>query len=78
LVPQRFQEEIGVITGIVGAAGGVGGFFVPNILGSLKQMTGTYATGFYILAAVGLCALIVLVMAQISWRKNLESNRASI
>jgi MFS transporter, NNP family, nitrate/nitrite transporter len=78
LVPQRFQEEIGVITGIVGAAGGVGGFFVPNILGSLKQMTGTYATGFYILAGVGLCALIVLVMAQISWRKNLESNRASI
>ncbi|WHY02666.1 nitrate/nitrite transporter [Neobacillus sp. DY30] len=77
LVPQRFQEEIGVITGIVGAAGGVGGFFVPNILGSLKQMTGTYAAGFYILAGVGLCALIVLVMAQISWRKNLESNRAS-
>nr|WP_263326451.1 nitrate/nitrite transporter [Neobacillus sp. Marseille-Q6967] len=78
LVPQRFQEEIGVITGIVGAAGGVGGFFVPNILGSLKQMTGTYATGFYILAGVGLCALFVLVIAQISWRKTLESNRASI
>lgn len=78
LVPQRFQEEIGVITGIVGAAGGVGGFFVPNILGSLKQMTGTYATGFYILAGVGLCALFVLVIAQLSWRKNLESNRASI
>jgi MFS transporter, NNP family, nitrate/nitrite transporter len=78
LVPQRFQEEIGVVTGIVGAAGGVGGFFVPNILGSLKQMTGTYATGFYILAVVGLCALIVLVIAQISWRKNLESNRASM
>jgi MFS transporter, NNP family, nitrate/nitrite transporter len=78
LVPQRFQEEIGVITGIVGAAGGVGGFFVPNILGSLKQMTGTYATGFYILAGVGLCALFVLVIAQTSWRKTMESNRASI
>lgn len=78
LVPQRFQEEIGVITGIIGAAGGVGGFFVPNILGSLKQMTGTYATGFYILAGIGLCALFILVIAQLSWRKNLESNRASI
>ncbi|PAE37164.1 nitrate/nitrite transporter [Bacillus sp. 7884-1] len=78
LVPQRFQEEIGVITGIVGAAGGVGGFFVPNILGSLKQMTGTYATGFYILAGVGLCALFVLVIAKLSWRKTMESNRASI
>ena len=36
LVPQRFPQEIGVITGIVGAAGGVGGFFLPNLLGGLK------------------------------------------
>lgn len=71
LVPQRFQKEIGVITGIVGAAGGVGGFFVPNLLGSLKQITGTYATGFAILAAIGIAALILLIVAQISWKKAL-------
>jgi MFS transporter, NNP family, nitrate/nitrite transporter len=41
-------------------------------------VTGTYATGFYILAGVGLCALFVLVIAQLSWRKTMESNRASI
>lgn len=76
LVPQRFQEEIGVITGIVGAAGGVGGFFVPNILGTLKQVTGTYATGFIIIAGIGICALIVLFVAQLSWRKTLVSNQA--
>ncbi|MET1032617.1 nitrate/nitrite transporter [Domibacillus tundrae] len=69
LVPQRFQKEIGMITGIVGAAGGVGGFFVPNVLGTLKQMTGTYAAGFTVYAGVGIAALILLTIAQISWRK---------
>jgi MFS transporter, NNP family, nitrate/nitrite transporter len=78
LVPQRFQKEIGMITGIVGAAGGVGGFFVPNILGTLKQITGTYATGFFIFTAIGIGALFVLFIAQISWRKTLASNQSII
>lgn len=78
LVPQRFQKEIGMITGIVGAAGGVGGFFVPNILGTLKQMTGTYATGFMVYAGIGMAALLVLMIAQISWRKTWSSKETSI
>ena len=69
LVPQRFQKEIGMVTGIVGAAGGVGGFFVPNILGTLKQMTGTYASGFMVYAFIGIAALVILAVAQISWRR---------
>ncbi len=36
LVPQRFPDEIGVVTGIVGAAGGLGGFVLPTLLGSLE------------------------------------------
>ena len=69
LVPQRFQKEIGMVTGVVGAAGGVGGFFVPNILGTLKQLTGTYASGFMVYAFIGIAALIILTVAQISWRR---------
>ena len=78
LVPQRFQQEIGMITGIVGAAGGVGGFFVPNILGTLKQLTGTYATGFIVYAAIGIAALFVLTIAQLSWRKTWASKEATV
>ncbi|MDR7001121.1 nitrate/nitrite transporter [Neobacillus niacini] len=78
LVPQRFQQEIGMITGIVGAAGGVGGFFVPTILGTLKQTTGTYAAGFMVYAGVGVLALLVLAVAQVSWRKALISKEASV
>lgn len=71
LVPQRFQKEIGVITGIVGAAGGVGGFFVPNLLGSLKQITGTYAMGFFFYAIIGILAFILLTVAHMSWKRTL-------
>ncbi|MCM2532989.1 NarK/NasA family nitrate transporter [Neobacillus pocheonensis] len=78
LVPQRFQQEIGMITGIVGAAGGVGGFFVPNILGTLKQITGTYATGFMVYAGIGVAALLVLAIAQLSWRKAWSSKETSV
>src|SRR3546814_13298244 len=33
LVPQRFQAEIGVMTGLVGMAGGIGGFSPASSLG---------------------------------------------
>jgi MFS transporter, NNP family, nitrate/nitrite transporter len=78
LVPQRFSKEIGFITGIVGAAGGVGGFLVPNILGTLKQITGTYATGFLVFSAIGIVALLILVLAQLSWRKTWVLGKNSV
>jgi NNP family nitrate/nitrite transporter-like MFS transporter len=78
LVPQRFQEEIGMITGIVGAAGGVGGFFVPNILGTLKEITGTYGTGFMVYTGIGIAALVVLLIAQVSWRKTWSPKEATL
>jgi NNP family nitrate/nitrite transporter-like MFS transporter len=67
LVPQRFPKEIGVLTGIVGAAGGVGGFFLPNLLGGLKKWTDTFAGGFLIFAVVGFgCAALLTVVSR-SW-----------
>ena len=45
LVPQRFPERIGLVTGIVGAAGGLGGFFLPTLLGMTSDVTGGYAPG---------------------------------
>jgi NNP family nitrate/nitrite transporter-like MFS transporter len=67
LVPQRFPNDIGVLTGVVGAAGGVGGFFLPNLLGGLQKATGSFAGGFgaFGLAALG-CA-VALVCVGRSW-----------
>ena len=67
LVPQRFPREIGVITGIVGAAGGLGGFFLPNLLGVLRQLTGSFAGGFLIFALIGLGCAAALVYVSRSW-----------
>jgi NNP family nitrate/nitrite transporter-like MFS transporter len=53
IVPQRFPREIGVVTGIVGAAGGLGGFLVPILLGLLKQTTGSFGGGFLGFAMAG-------------------------
>jgi MFS transporter, NNP family, nitrate/nitrite transporter len=68
LVPQRFPKEIGVITGVVGAAGGVGGFFLPTLLGSLKQLSGTFAGGFAVFAAAGFACAIALMVVSRGWQ----------
>jgi NNP family nitrate/nitrite transporter-like MFS transporter len=67
LVPQRFPKEIGVLTGVVGAAGGVGGFFLPNLLGGLKQLTDSFAGGFLTFAAVALGCAAVLALVSRTW-----------
>jgi NNP family nitrate/nitrite transporter-like MFS transporter len=67
LVPQRFPKEIGVITGIVGAAGGVGGFFLPNLLGGLKHLSGSFASGFLIFGLIGFGCALALLYASRSW-----------
>jgi NNP family nitrate/nitrite transporter-like MFS transporter len=67
LVPQRFPREIGVLTGIVGSAGGVGGFLLPTLLGALKQLTGSFGGGFLLFALAGLGSAVALVYASRSW-----------
>jgi NNP family nitrate/nitrite transporter-like MFS transporter len=68
LVPQRFRREIGVMTGLVGMAGGVGGFYLASSLGYAKQMTGSYQLGFLIFAGLAFTALIGLTSVKTRWR----------
>jgi NNP family nitrate/nitrite transporter-like MFS transporter len=68
LVPQRFRKEIGVMTGLVGMAGGIGGFYLASSLGYAKQMTGSYQTGFLIFATLGSLALVGLTRVKTRWR----------
>jgi len=71
LVPLRFKNEVGVITGLVGAFGGLGGFFLPNILGSLKDITGAYSSGFMVFALIALSSTLVLLVANsMLWEKE--------
>lgn len=44
----RYQDMMGTASGFIGAAGGLGGFFLPFWFGVLKDLTGTYASGFLV------------------------------
>jgi len=68
LVPQRFRKEIGVMTGLVGMAGGVGGFYLASSLGYSKQITGSYEFGLTMFAALAVAALIGLSTVKARWR----------
>jgi len=74
LVPQRFRKEIGVMTGLVGMAGGVGGFYLASSLGYSKQVTGSYQTGLLIFAALAVVAMIGLVSVKKRWRTTWGSS----
>ena len=68
LVPQRFRKEIGVMTGLVGMAGGIGGFYLASSLGYSKQFTGSYQAGFLVFACLALLALTGLTAVKRRWR----------
>lgn len=68
LVPQRFQAEIGVMTGLVGMAGGIGGFYLASSLGFAKQLTGSFSAGFLIFAGLSIVAFVGLALVKARWR----------
>ncbi|WP_189743605.1 MFS transporter [Streptomyces tendae] len=50
-------NRLGSVTGVVGAAGGLGGFVPPLVMGSLYGTYGSYALGLLLLGAVAAAAL---------------------
>jgi len=70
LVPQRFAKEIGVITGIVGSAGGIGGFLLPKVLAYFKTATGSFSTGFLVLSVIALGCALLIAFVQRDWKRS--------
>jgi NNP family nitrate/nitrite transporter-like MFS transporter len=69
LVPQYFPQSVGAVTGLVGAMGGLGGFFPPLALGLIRQQTGSFFWGFGLLA---LFALLCLAVAKVIARQQMK------
>ena len=67
LVGRRLPERVGAMTGLVGAAGGVGGFLLPFGMGALVSTTGTFAAGFAVFAAVANVAAVAVVSRERTW-----------
>ncbi|MFZ6779052.1 nitrate/nitrite transporter [Undibacterium sp. Ji83W] len=68
LVPQRFRKEMGVMTGLVGMAGGIGGFYLAASMGYSRQITGSYQIGLSIFASLAIVALLGLSLVKKRWR----------
>ena len=68
LVPQRFSKDIGIMTGIIGAAGALGGVAILEILGASTLMFGDYTIGFMFIAANALIAIAGVSLVKSRWR----------
>jgi NNP family nitrate/nitrite transporter-like MFS transporter len=67
LVPHRWKGKTGVMTGIIGAAGGIGGFYLPVVMGIAKQSTGSYQLGFATFGIVAALALLLVGILHQQW-----------
>lgn len=62
MVGNEFPQQVGAVTGVVGAAGGLGGFFPPLVMAAVKTAFGSYTLGFLLLAFTGVLCLAVLAV----------------
>ncbi len=70
MAPQRFSADIELITGIVGAAGGLGGFFLPSALGAIKDVSGSYGTGLLCFAILIVVSFLLLLEFGVQWKST--------
>jgi NNP family nitrate/nitrite transporter-like MFS transporter len=83
LVPERFPRDTGTVTGLVGALGGLGGFFPPLLLGVFRDQFGVLWPGFVLLSMTALALRVanqrVFHPADVSWLAGLSpSERQSV
>lgn len=67
MAPQRFPADIELTTGIIGAAGGLGGFFLPSAIGALKDVFGSYGYGVMCFALLALTGAFLLLEFGVQW-----------
>ena len=61
--PSTPSDKVGAVTGVVAAAGGLGGYFPPLVMGATySPETNSYAMGLWLLVLVGAGALVVAGM----------------
>ncbi|MYF25438.1 MAG: NarK/NasA family nitrate transporter [Nitrospira sp. SB0678_bin_10] len=68
----RYRNIMGTASGFIGAAGGLGGFFLPFWFGLLKDVTGTYASGFLVFVVLTGIATVNVICIQRSRSFSIE------
>ena len=67
LVPHRWPYQTGLMTGIIGAAGGIGGFYLPTVNGIVFETTGKYSLAFALFGSIALICLIIVKLLHAKW-----------
>ena len=73
LVPRHFPTERATVTGLVGAMGGMGGFFPPLLLGFFRDRIGVIWPGFILLSATALMMWWINRVVFVPKQESLES-----
>ncbi|NYT35867.1 NarK/NasA family nitrate transporter [Allopusillimonas soli] len=64
-VADDFPQNMGIVTGIVGLAGGVGGFLLPVLFGAALDLTGIRSSTFMLLYGIVWISLILLYQSNV-------------
>ncbi len=67
LVPHRWPYQTGLMTGIIGAAGGIGGFYLPTVNGIVFEATGAYNLAFAFFGTIAVLCLIIVKLLHAKW-----------
>ncbi len=67
LVPHRWPHQTGLMTGIIGAAGGIGGFYLPTVNGMVYELTGAYNLAFAFFGTVALLCMLIVKLLHAKW-----------
>jgi NNP family nitrate/nitrite transporter-like MFS transporter len=72
-ISDEYSHNIGVVSGIVGLAGGMGGFLLPIMFGALVDITGVNSTIFMLMWGVTLVSLVWMYWTEIVPLRNAGS-----
>ena len=75
-ISDDYPGNIGAISGVVGLAGGLGGFVLPILFGVLLDLTGVRSSAFMLLYGVVWVSLIWMYFTEVRSRDVLRGNPA--
>ncbi len=61
------------MTGIIGCAGGIGGFYLPVLMGLAHESTGSYAAGFALFAQLAATAAALVARRRMVSRMDSDA-----
>ncbi len=73
-ISDDYTHNIGVISGIVGLAGGMGGFFLPIMFGILVDLTGVRSSIFMLMFGIIWVSLVWMYWSEVRPMKQIEHN----